>query len=567
MIIALQYMAKKAVTERQILEELLRREQQKFYAQNPLLWLKEKFQEDSLSFEWSKFIQYKNHQWDGDIDPIANAWKSLAKGRWAAISAATGTSKTYFLSRLVYWFLDCFDDSLVVTSAPKEAQLKLHLWAEIGRSFSKFKRIRPEAELHKLKLSIGNATDEEDLYDGWQAVGFVAGTGADETSATKAQGFHRKHMLIITEETPGMSGPVMTAFQNTSTGGHNLIIAVGNPDSELDELAVFSQQSHVDHYRISALDYPNVVIGKEIFPGAVTQTSINIRKDKYGEESPLYKSRVRGIAPKQSSDSLIHVSWIDQCIGLTVKDDIFYYNAMGVDVANSDNGDTAGIAYGKGSSLVEIIEFPCPSASDLAYNILYSAADRAKIRKELLDRGIYAQREYLSAKDTNLTNKETMHDYPVWTAQEFNVDFINIGIDPVGVGASTVNTFTNLGFECTPLSGGDKQWDEAIPVNNEGLPLYKFANLRAQMYFELREDLRNAKISIQVSDQDKLKKVKKQLSSIKFAVKDNAIQIEKKDDIKKRLGESPTYADIMAYWNWMRKGYRVRNMMALPIIS
>jgi hypothetical protein len=43
-------------------------------------------------------------------------------------------------------------------------------------------------------------------------------------------------MLIIMEECAGMPMPIMNAFQNTCTGGNNPILAVGNPDSELDVL-------------------------------------------------------------------------------------------------------------------------------------------------------------------------------------------------------------------------------------------------------------------------------------------------------------------------------------------
>jgi len=66
----------------------------------------------------------------------------------------------------------------------------------------------------------------------------------------------------------------------------------------------------VQHIRISAYDHPNIVLKRSIIPGAVTQKSIDIRRDEYGEKSNLYKSRVRGIAPAQAADSLIQRQWI-----------------------------------------------------------------------------------------------------------------------------------------------------------------------------------------------------------------------------------------------------------------
>ena len=58
---------------------------------------------------------------------------------------------------------------------------------------------------------------EEDYTSSWQAVGFVAGVKAGEDSATKAQGFHRKDMLIVMEECAGMPDEIMTSLQLTHT--------------------------------------------------------------------------------------------------------------------------------------------------------------------------------------------------------------------------------------------------------------------------------------------------------------------------------------------------------------
>lgn len=557
--------------QRAIVEEFIIRKKMERYAKDPLLWLEERFDEDRKSFAWSEFGgKYENHHWDGDKDPIAQAWYKIAEQNWVAISAATGTSKTYWLSRLVYWFLDCFHDSLIVTSAPKEAQLKLHLWSEIGKSFQKFQSLRPESKLRTLRLSLSDADDEENPYDGWQAVGFVAGTGVDEQSATKAQGFHRKNMLIITEETPGMSSGVMTAFQNTSTGMNNIMVAVGNPDSELDELAGFAELENVFDYRISAFDYPNVVLGSEVFPGGVTQPSIDRRADKFGVGSPMYNSRVRGIAPKQGSDSLIRLEWIERAIGNMPNDDIFYYNAAGVDVANSENGDMAAVAYGEGNTLFKLVEFSCPSASDIAYNLIYSKKQMEDIRsmfKRLPHKKTSYINAYLDQKHTDLTDDTLFKEYDIDHLDVYQISPECVGIDGVGVGVSTFNTFENLGYHPTSLQGGGKVWEEAMPTDNEGKPLYRFQNWRAQGYWELAMDFQHGKIGIEIEDKDIIRRLKKELGSIKYVLKENAIAIEKKEFIAKKLGKSPNLADAVMYWNWMRKGYRLRAKEMMPFMT
>jgi phage terminase large subunit len=508
----------------------------KLYRKDPLYWLVDRFGEKNTSFEWSKLKGYTTHKWDGDKDPLASAWREVAKGNWVAIEAATGTSKTYWLSRLVFWYLDCFENSLVVTTAPKQDQLKLHLWAEVRKAFHKFKKFRQNAVLlDSLQLRVDGSVktefDEEDLKSSWIAVGFVAGTSADQQSATSAQGFHRDRMLIIVEETPGMSPALITAFEQTSVGTNNVIVAVGNPDSQLDALHKFASANYVKNFRISAYDYPNVVLKRDLMPGAVTQRSIDQREDKYGKESSFYKSRVRGISPKQGVSNLIRFEWIEQCSFVEVEPDNTH-NAVGVDVAASEQGDKASTAWGRANTLVKLVEFVCPNASHLAYNMLYD-------KSEIIQKGWTVYND-------------------VQTLDEYNVLDGCVGIDGVGVGVSTVEAFVNEGaVDVISLKGG--QWAEAIPKDAQGKPMWNFISLRAQMYWELREDFRKGNIAIHsnlkglVYDQ-----LLEELLTIKVDSKAGSIAVERKDDIKKRLGRSPNLADCVAYWNWARKGYRIK---------
>lgn len=529
------------------------------WRKNPLLWLEERLGEDRRFFEWSKIEGYENHEWDGDIDPLANAWRLIGDGyskvkkggladyRYIGIESATGTSKTFWLARLVLWFLDCFPNSLVVTSAPKQDQLKIGLWAEIGMLVHKIRKIRPNSNLYKLRLVMdekhSSEMEEDEMMtsNSWHAIGFVAGADAEEQSADRARGIHRDYMLIVMEECTGIGMPIMTAFQNTSTGTKNFIVAVGNPSNELDTLHQFCLQKDVKSFRISAFDYPNIVLNKEIFSGAVTWASINSRTDVYGEGSPLWNAMVRGISPTQAVDSLIRLEWIEQCVDKHFEpDEISGYNAVGVDVANSEMGDKAALAWGVGNSLVEVQEFYCRNATHLAYNLFMSDVELAS-----------------NGYDNYSTKK--ISDYGI------RPDFI--GVDAVGVGVATVNAFADCGLAIQGLQGG--YWEEAIPKdNNTDKPLFKFSSLRSQMYWELREDLRKGKIQIRIKDKVLLNQLKKELMIPKFEASNAYITVEQKENVKKRLGgKSPNIADAVAYWNWVRKGYRVSNFFFAAISS
>lgn len=467
----------------------------------------------------------------------------------------TVAHNTHFLPRVLFWFLDTYPNSLVVTTAPKKEQLRRVLWNEVANAFASFKAIRPYAELYTLNLTVDARSKtvhmkknemgmlERDLSSvGHEAIGIVAGVGAGEESATKMQGFHREHMLFIVEEAAGVHSAVITAIINTSTAENNLILAVGNPDSELDSLHTFCQLKKVRHIRISGYDHPNVVNNKTLIPGAVTTQSIEFRKEEYGEESPFFKSRGRGIAPTEATDSLIKSEYFDQCCEgsesfINIKHDLnSRYNSVGVDVANSESGDKAALAWGKGNMLDYLHEFHCSNATHLAYNLIFDDVKCAENNYK-----IYSTRK--------------LSDYQI--LQE------NIGVDGVGIGIATVNAFYDNGFACTSLLGGALQ--EALAKTDQGDVLYDFANLRAQMYFMAREDLRTGQIIISKQiDKKIVRELKRELIAIKYKIQGGKIQVEGKEDIKKRLGgKSPNRADAFVYWNWVSRGY-YNNSMHLP---
>lgn len=510
-------------------KDKIARLQMKVYQQNPDMWLEERFGERIDNFRWSDFKEYKDHKWDGDVDTLWQAWLSVIKEyTWVAIEAGVGTSKTYFLSRLVLWFVDVFENATVYNFAPTAGQLRDNLWKEVSRAFPKFKKIRPNAELLSFELRV-DARDVEsyegDSY-GWGIVCKSVGVGSAEDSATAVQGIHGKDILIILEETPGIHNAVITALKTTAVAPNNTVIAVGNPDNTHDTLHQFAKLSNVDNYRLSALDYPNVICKDPLkFAGGVTQNSINNLIKEYGETSDFYQRRVRGISPAQSKDSLIKVEWFDECVDKNPE--VFSYNAAGVDVARSERGDKAAVAYGKGAVLRYIKDFQCPNASHLAYNIMYNNI-------ELLQHGY--------------------SDYDIPTAFDYGVYPENIGVDGVGVGVSTVEAFAEKGLDVTSLTGGF--WKEAVPKDEQGNPLYTFVSLRAQMYWEAREDLRRGLVGIMISDNIMLSRLRKEITAVKQVPSASGIKLEDKETLIKRIGYSPNLADAFVYWNWIRKGYR-----------
>jgi hypothetical protein len=267
------------------------------YQERPLDWIVEKLGIPRETLTWSENEGYETHAWDGTRDPLVALLDGLAAAEDVGVESGNGVGKTFLAACITLWFLASFEDSIVVTIAPKEAQLKLHVWREIGRLFPRFQRHFPSAQLLDGKLRMKEGVEERET---WAATAFVCGVGADETLAARAQGFHNPDMLLIFEETPGIHPAVMGAFEHTCTGEHNLRLALGNPVWQGDTLHEFCLSPGVRHIRASALDYPNVVTGREVVEGAVGRASIERRQEKYKHSPAILESRIRGISPKQA---------------------------------------------------------------------------------------------------------------------------------------------------------------------------------------------------------------------------------------------------------------------------
>ena len=446
------------------------------------------------SFEWSTNKGYEGHAWDGTPDPFALAAKTLAEWKWCGMESATGTGKTFFAACIVFWFLECWPRSLVVTIAPKERQLTLHIWKEINKLYPRFDR----GDYHPLRLRLDPPGND------WGAFGFVAGVRASEESTTKAQGFHAEHMLIIFEETPGVPAPTLTAFQNTCVSPHNLILCLGNPDHQMDPLHAFCSLPNVVPIRVSAYDHPNVVLKDPLFiSGAVTSTGIERMLARYRSSSnPLFLSRARGISPSQAEDALIRLEWLLAARDREPESGVQSV-ALGVDVANSDGGDKAAVAKGAGNALREVRDFQCPDANVLGSDIA-SMITREDINPRL------------------------------------------VAVDGVGVGAGTVNELKRLGHMVYDLQSGGKPAPEYDPKSGV-LMVEQFNNLRSQMWWQMRNDLQDGRITL--PDDEELFS---DLITPTWRTHNGKIQVEPKENIRKRLGRSPNKGDAAVYWNWVR---------------
>lgn len=148
--------------------------------------------------------------------------------------------------------------------------------------------------------------------------------------------------------------------------------------------------------------------------------------------------------------------------------------------------------------------------------------------------------EPYSKLDTNETSQKVKQ----WIL-EYNIDADMVGVDGVGLGAGVVDNLHTWGYNVKEIISG------ASPV--EGVfgkdTVYQFYDLRSQMWWFMREKLKNGELKISVDS----KRLMEDLTAPKYKIQgDKTIRVESKQDIKKRLGRSTDYGDAYVYSRFVK---------------
>ena len=146
-------------------------------------------------------------------------------------------------------------------------------------------------------------------------------------------------------------------------------------------------------------------------------------------------------------------------------------------------------------------------------------------------------------------------------------DEAQVNIDVIGIGSSVYDVLYENGLNPVALVGNSTEWSDG-QLSKDGL--FRFKNLRALMWWRLRESLDPASGDNIALPPDR--KMKEDLCAFTYKELDGGrIQIESKDEIRRRLGRSPDAGDCILYASWqaevlsdLRRGsknYKVKRCM------
>jgi len=256
------------------------------YLADPVSWAHEKLGE---------------HFWSKQASIIA----SVRDNRRTAVHSAHNLGKSMVSSRVACWWLDAHrpGDAFVISSAPTDSQVRAILWREINRAHAKghlFGRVN-QTEW----WALGKAGNEEII---------AMGRKPQDQSPTAFQGIHQRYVLIIFDEATGITPALWEAADTLMSNEDSKFLAIGNPDDMNTEFGtVCKPGSGWNVIGISAFDSPNFTgeeVPEVIRHALVGPTWVEEKRRKWGEDNPLYISKVLGRFPEKSTSGLIPISWI-----------------------------------------------------------------------------------------------------------------------------------------------------------------------------------------------------------------------------------------------------------------
>jgi len=144
-------------------------------------------------------------------------------------------------------------------------------------------------------------------------------------------------------------------------------------------------------------------------------------------------------------------------------------------------------------------------------------------------------------------NKDTNNQAAENVKYANNYNASTIIIDRIGVGAGVVDNTKKLNpkSKVIAINSANTAGQLDIDIDKIKEKEHKYFNTRSEMWWEATEIIKDKKFVLPNDE-----KLINQLCGVKYTIKNGRILIESKEDIKKRLGESPDRADALIQGIW-----------------
>ncbi len=286
-------------------------------------------------------------------DPVGFAREILGQDPWekqceileairdhdrVSVTSGHKIGKSHTAGMAAYWFYGSFPDARVVMSSTTARQVDEILWREIRKMKARAgvcldckRRAAKLSSIERSRLPV--PCPHSALIDG--KIGEVARSGLKAPDLRQIVGFTARdpeavagvsgeNILYIVDEASGVDDVIFEAIEGNRAGGAKILL-FSNPtktegeffESHHDKALQFEkdgspildangrQKGFYRAIRVSSEDTPNVRLGRKVIPGLATREWIEEKKLEWGEDSPLYKVRVRGEFALNESGKII----------------------------------------------------------------------------------------------------------------------------------------------------------------------------------------------------------------------------------------------------------------------
>ncbi len=445
--------------------------------------------------------------------------RSVKENKKTAVRACHGSSKTFTAAEIAVWFLNCFENSKVITTAPTFFQIKNQLWAEINAVYSS-SRVRLLGEC----LTTTIKTDRPDHF----ALGFSTDVPA------RAEGWHAPEILFIFDEAKGIPQWLYDSIRGLMTGGFCRWLVISTTDGvEVGDnfyKAFNDSDSDWNTIHISAYDSPYL-------------TGEKFRKVEIEDPSHPEKFEVKYIAPEDMKIQIADQEFIDANEKEWGKESVLFLTKVEGQIV--DQGADTIIKLSQVLKMIENYknkEFDDTGAEETGVDVARGGTDDTVF----FDRKGLKVTDFKVIASKDLPPKEKI----VFIADELEA-FVGrdkerrIKIDDTGIGGGLTDIMESRGYNVIPVKFGGEAQDPD-----------KYPNMISEMWFEV------AKIIHEIACPE-ISRLQKELLNRKHLSldKQGRRRVESKEDYKKRtkLG-SPDMADafLLAFADAEKTGPRIR---------
>ena len=442
---------------------------------------------------------------------IANA---VRDNTLVSVKSSHAVGKSFLAAFLSCWWLTSYNESVVVVTAPTERQAKTIVASEAGAlAYKLINRGLWPAKTAVNKLAL-------ELSPRHFMVAYASGKNME-----RGQGLHSKYVLIICDEASGIPIEVYNALDGIEASGHTRTVMIGNPTSTQPDNRFYNnfKRGQGKRFTISVFDTPNFKANgidsveklKEFdtskaiitHPYLVNPTWAKEKiKTWGGADNPMFAAKVLAEFWQGGDVNALIPLWaIEEAVERKPPNSSSWLSIIGADIAR----------YGDDETIFSFNRLIRQNTGN------FMALDYQKSR-----------RKQSLMETTGQINAEL----------DESVDLAVI--DDSGVGGGVTD---RLEESLTKRSVG---------INVAWAPNFgkkKFTNLRAQLYWRLRESFLAGTISLPKSPESD--ELAAELSGIRFKyLSSGKIAIEPKEAYKKRTGKSPDRADSLMLTMFRMRG-------------